>query len=99
MIDPGVGPALVEGGVLGLCYFGLLWAAVRKVPTGPRPALLALASFPARAALLAVGLLLVMDGSQARLVAGLAGLLLARTYVVHRVRRGTVPEGGSTPWS
>lgn len=92
-------PAFAGGVVLGLVYFGILWAVVRRLPDSRHPALLAGGSLLARLGLLAAGLLLVMDGSWIRLLAALAGLMVARWLLVRRIRLG-IPRGeGEASWN
>lgn len=85
-------PAFAGGMVLGLAWFGILWAVVRRLPEARNPALLAAGSFLVRMAVLAAGLVLVMDGSRIRLAAALAGIIAARGLLVRRVRAG-IPRG------
>jgi F1F0 ATPase subunit 2 len=79
MISPLSFVLLFLGGFgLGLLFFGGLWATVRAIPTSRHPALLTLASFWGRTAVVMVGLLLVMDGLWERALAGLLGFVFSR---------------------
>ena len=84
--------AFLGGGLVGLAYFGILWAVVRRIPGARNPALLAAGSFLGRMSLVAAGLVLLMDGSWIRLVAALAGIVTARGLLVRRARAG-MPRG------
>ena len=66
------------GLALGLVYFGALWLTVRALPAARSPALLTLASLTARLALLLLGFHAVAAGRWERLLACLAGFVLAR---------------------
>jgi F1F0 ATPase subunit 2 len=95
MTPVGLALAFGTGAVLGGLYFGVLWLTVRRLPRARRPALLTAASFGLRIALLAGGLVVIMDGSGVRLLAALLGILAARTLMIRRVR----PPGPEAPWS
>ena len=82
--------ALAIGAILGSLYFGGLWLTVRKLSTAQQPALLLLASFVVRAALVLFGFYFVMDGRWEPLASCLAGFLLARTFLIRRL--GDVAE-------
>lgn len=88
--------ALAAGMALGLFFFGGLWLTVRQLPTSPSPALLLLASFVGRTALTLVAFYFVMGGRWERLLACLAGFLLARTVLLvwHRSSAPSDSEGG-----
>jgi F1F0 ATPase subunit 2 len=79
-----IGLALVGGGLVGLFYFGGLWLTVRALPHARNPALLVLGSFMGRTAVSLFALYLLMDGRWERLLAGMAGFLLARYWMVRR---------------
>jgi F1F0 ATPase subunit 2 len=70
--------ALLVGIFLGLFYFGGLWYTVRSLPGSRNPALLTMGSFLGRTVITLAGFYLVMDGSLPKLLACLAGFLLAR---------------------
>ncbi|NJN67591.1 MAG: ATP synthase subunit I [Chloroflexaceae bacterium] len=74
------------GMAMGLAYFGGLWLTVQRLPRSRHPALLLVGSFALRMALLLVGLYAVMGGQWQRALAGVAGLLLARVVLTHRLR-------------
>ena len=78
--------ALAIGAVLGAFYFGGLWITVRRVAIARQPALLLFASFLVRAGIVLFGFYFVMDGRWERLVACMAGFLLARTLLIRRLR-------------
>jgi F1F0 ATPase subunit 2 len=78
--------ACVAGVGLGLFYFGGLWLTVRRLPNSPGPALLFMGSFVGRTALTVLGFYFVMDGRWERILACLAGFLLARQVLISRLR-------------
>ncbi len=74
------------GMLMGLGYFGGLWLTVQRLPKSRHPALLLVGSFALRMVLLLVGLYVVMGGQWERALACVAGLLLARAVLTHRLR-------------
>lgn len=78
--------SLAVGALLGGFYFGGLWLTVRKVATARRPALLLIGSFAARAGIVLAAMYFVFGGRWERLLACAAGLLLARTLLILRLR-------------
>lgn len=91
---------LAVGAALGLGFFGALLLTVRALPRVRHPGLLALASLLARLALVAGGLVLLVEGGIPALGASLVGMLAARTVLVRRF--GTTapdPGPGETPWT
>lgn len=78
--------AFLAGTLLGLFYFGLLWATVRRVPTARHPALLVLGSFAVRMAVVIAAFYFVMNGRWERLAACLLGFLIVRQVMVSRIR-------------
>lgn len=78
--------ALLAGVGLGLGYFGGLWLTVRRLPDAKRPEVLSLSSLMLRLGLVVLGFYLLMDGHWERLLASVAGFLLARTALVRRLR-------------
>ncbi len=74
------------GLVMGLAYFGSLWLTVRGVPTAERPLRRLLFGSLVRLAILLPALYLVMDGRWERLLACLAGFLIARFVLLRRFR-------------
>ena len=88
---------ILTGGVgvgLGILYFGSLWLTVRRLPDTHRPALLLLGSAVGRMALTLLGFYLVMGGRWERLLACLAGFILARMVLVRRLRSPHLARGG-----
>lgn len=81
---PGYLLALVAGAGVGVFYFGGLWWTTQRLVTTANPALLAFASFVVRTVLSLAGFYLVAGGQWVRLIACLAGFLLARTVLVRR---------------
>lgn len=86
--------SLVAGVLLGVLYFGGLWLTVRRLPTAHSPAMLLLASFLVRTALVVSGIYLMMNGRWEPASACLGGFLLARTMICGRLRpRDRGPHG------
>lgn len=90
-----LGTAFLAGVLLGGLYFGLLWATTRALAHSKRPALLAATSGVLRILLLGGGLLVVLWGEPLRGVVALAGVIVARTLMIRRIR----PQGPEAPWS
>ena len=84
--------AALAGVGLGLVYFGGLWLTLRRVPQAKSPALLAMASFVGRTALVLVGFYFVMGDSWQRLVACLVGVVAARVVLVRRLGPTDAPR-------
>lgn len=80
--------ALGAGLGLGLAYFGGLWLTVLSVVRRPSRAAWVPCSGVVRLVVLALGLTLVARQSAGSTVAALAGLWVARGYLLHVVGRG-----------
>ncbi|CAN5357069.1 ATP synthase subunit I [soil metagenome] len=78
--------ASVAGGALGAIFFGGLWWTVRKSVTSGKPALWMLASLLLRMGIALAGFYLVSDGDWQRLLACLAGFVMARQIVMRLCR-------------
>ncbi len=81
---------------LGLFYFGGLWLTVGRLPTCRWPSPLVLASFVGRTAVVVVGFYFVMGGRWERILACLVGFIMARKFLIARVRperEPAVPRG------
>jgi len=80
---------LVVGVVLGYVYFGGLWLTIRKLQTAKNPAFLAVMSFNARLVLTMLGFFFVWQAGGRpdwlRLLSAVAGFLVARTLLVHKL--------------
>jgi F1F0 ATPase subunit 2 len=76
--------AVVAGGIIGVFYFGGLWLTVRALAGARNPGFLILASFVSRTAVALFAFYLLMDGRWQRLLAGMAGFLIARYYMLRR---------------
>ncbi len=85
--------SLAIGAVLGAFYFGGLWLTVRRVTIAQQPALLLFVSFLVRVGVVLFGIYFVMGGRWSRLVACMAGFLLARTLLIRHLR--DVGEGST----
>jgi F1F0 ATPase subunit 2 len=79
-----LGLALLAGMVLGALYFGGLWWTVQRLTSARHPGLLFLASFIGRTAVTLAGFFLIAGGRWQRLLACLAGFVLARFLLVRR---------------
>jgi F1F0 ATPase subunit 2 len=71
----------LAGTALGAFFFGGLWWTVRKGTSSRRPALWFLASLLVRTGVVMAGFYVMSGGQWRRLVAALAGFLLARAFV------------------
>jgi F1F0 ATPase subunit 2 len=83
--------AWAAGTGLGLFYFGGLWLTIQQLPFSGGPALLLVGSFVGRTALTLVGFYLVMGGRWERMLACLVGFMMARLFLVSRLRPERVP--------
>lgn len=99
MIDAAMG--LAAGFALGGLYFGGLWLTLNRAESSRHPGLLLTGSYVLRLAVAALGFGLLAVRGILPAAAGLAGFLLARTLLVHRLRpRADVREGrgsGASP--
>jgi len=77
----GLALLLLAGFGLGLLFFGGLWLTVRALAKSRHPAVITLASFWGRTALVIAGLLLAMDGLWQRAVACMVGFIIARIVI------------------
>ena len=90
-----LGAVFGVGAALGICYFGLLWKTVGRLVTAHRPVLLGAISFFGRAGGVAAGFYLLAGGRWERLIAALAGFILAREVCLRflgRVRESPSPQ-------
>lgn len=78
--------ACMAGGALGAIFFGGLWWTVRKGLTSSRPVLWVFASFLLRTGIALVGFYVVSGGDWQRLLACLAGFVMARLVVTRLTR-------------
>lgn len=84
--------AIAAGGVLGAFYYGGLWWTVRRGLLSRRPAVWFLPSLLARTAVALLGFYAVFRGDWRRLVACLAGFVLARILVTRLTRTHSAPS-------
>jgi len=89
--------ALLAGLLLGTVFFGGLWWTVRRGLASQQPALWFLGSMLARTAVAVSGFYFVMQGDWRRLIACLAGFLLARICVLRLTRNGRAKSGHLIP--
>jgi F1F0 ATPase subunit 2 len=87
----------VAGGLLGAIFFGGLWWTVRRAVSSPRAALWFLGSGLLRMSVVLAGFYFVAGGQWQRLVAGLAGFILARLVVVRLTRAPVETQNRPTP--
>ena len=91
---------LLAGALLGAFFFGGLWWTIRSSPPSQWSALLFSASLLLRMAVAVTGFYLVSHGDWRKLVACLAGFLLARIAVTRLIHppvaknTRTLQEGG-----
>lgn len=76
---------LIFGIVLGVFYFGGLWLTLRHFPGSPQPALIAIGSFLGRSIVCVFGFYLIAINGWEGLVLGLAGFILAKLALTHRL--------------
>jgi len=76
---------LLAGFGLGLLFFGGLWFTIRALPKSHHPALLTLASFWGRTALVVAGFVLLMAGRWQNAVLCLIGFVVARMVLSHYI--------------
>ena len=86
--------ACMAGGVLGAIFFGGLWWTIRRAVKSPRPALWFFFSLMLRMGILLPGIYLVSGGQWERLVACLAGIMVARFTVIRLTK---TPEARHAP--
>ena len=79
---------------LGYFYFGMLWLTVRQLPSTQWPARLFVGSFVGRMAVVLLGMYWVADGQWTRSLVCLAGILLARIWLTHRLQ----PQEVDSAW-
>ncbi len=84
--------SLSAGTVLGILYFRGLWQTVVRLPDLRRPAWFVTWSFVARVGIVMTGFFFIMQGHLDRLAAALAGFLIARQILVHRLGRFSEPR-------
>ena len=80
-------PAFFFGLLLGVIYFGGLWASVQHLLVFEAASLLFLLSFVIRSLIVLAGFYWVMDGYWERLIAAGAGFLMVRMVMTQQVRR------------
>ncbi len=78
--------AWAAGVALGLFYFGGLWLTVRQLATRNRPVPLFLGSFLVRTVAVVAGFYFVMGGRWERVLACLAGFVMARLLLTTWLR-------------
>ncbi len=79
--------ALGAGLVLGWFYFSVLWYVVKKTPSVPRPALLVFGSYLFRVAVVLFAFYLTVHaGDWRHLMICLAGFVIARFFLTHRIQ-------------
>ncbi len=86
------------GLICGVVFFGGLRWTVARLDTTRRPVALVVSSLVLRVMLVAGALVVISDGRLARVLAGLAGLLVIRTAMVAVARR-ELSEMEVTSWT
>lgn len=86
----------LAGGALGAIFFGGLWWTVRKSLSASQPALWVFASLLLRMGLTMGGFYVVSGGGWQRLLACLAGFIVARQIVTRLTRPPQAPPALST---
>jgi F1F0 ATPase subunit 2 len=81
-----LGPALVEGALLGAIFFMGLWWTVRKLDTTKHVAFWFLGSFLVRTSIVLLGFYFLLGDNWLRLLAGLLGFVIARIIVTRFIR-------------
>lgn len=79
--------ALLAGLALGALFYGGLWWTVLRGTRSTRPVIWFLTSLLLRMSLLLTGIYLAADGQWQRLMACMAGLLLARSILLRMSRQ------------
>jgi F1F0 ATPase subunit 2 len=83
--------ALLAGVLLGVAFYGGLWATVRHLPAARHPAAWLFASLALRFGLVLAGFLaLARLGGWAHVLAAVPGFLLPRMYLAHRLESAPV---------
>lgn len=89
--------ALFAGMVLGALFFGGLWWTVQKGLASPRPALLFVGSLLLRISITLAGFYFVMGSDWTRLLACLAGFVVARLVIIRMTSMRIKTEAGHAP--
>lgn len=99
---PGLAPvavlvvAALAGAVLGAMFFGGLWWTARRGAISPRPALWFFSSLLLRMGITLPAFFVVAGGRWERMLACLAGFLLARAGVTWATRSPRLAQAGAT---
>jgi len=83
--------ALLAGVVLGALFFGGLWWTIRRGLASRQPALWFIGSMLLRTGMVAAGFYFILGDNWQRLLAGLAGFVIARLVVTRLIR--AAPQG------
>jgi len=89
----------LTGAALGLFYFGGLWLTIRRIPNVQQPGMLLLVSYVVRIAVVMLAFFFVMAGEWERIIACLAGFLVMRTCMIHRIQPVNVVRSTSRKMS
>jgi F1F0 ATPase subunit 2 len=85
---------MIFGIVLGVFYFGGLWLTLRHLSGSQQPALLAMGSFLGRSIVCVFGFYLIASDGWEGLVFSLAGFILAKLVLTHRLGHHDYVEAG-----
>jgi len=86
------------GVLLGTFYFGGLWLTIKRLPCSRQPTLLSLASFFARSLICILGFYLIIGSGIEALLLSLAGFVLTKIALIHKLSLG-YKNGGPLKWS
>ncbi|MBN1235089.1 MAG: ATP synthase subunit I [Methanotrichaceae archaeon] len=86
------------GALLGVFYFGGLWLTIKRLPHSSQPTLLSLASFSARSLVCILGFYLIIGSGIEALLLSLAGFVLTKMALIHKLSLGC-KNGGALKWS
>ncbi len=89
-----IGLALVGGVLVGLFYFWSLKKTVQLIVTAKHPAVILIFSYIVRTALTLLAFYFIMGGVLWRLLACLAGFIIARVFLVKRETTPTPEKKG-----
>ncbi len=87
-----LGLSLAAGMLLGAFFFGGLWWTVQVITGSDNPYLVSIASFLVRVAVVLAGFYFLLRADWPYLLAGLAGFIIARIILTHKLKSGEEPN-------